>query len=154
MAGSSSALHRGPGGGATGAPSALAASSSICFVVSRSRSEYLRSIRTAISGLPLTMSPKISLPITMRSPSSTISAPAVRGMCSSMAISPKKSPFSSTATTISPWGTRFLMATWPERMMYMSSPSSPSLKRTVPLGKCLRNRAKESFSALIVPGGV
>ena len=100
------------------------------------------------------MSPKISLPITMRSPSSTISAPAVRGIRSSTAISPKKSPFSSTATTISPWGTRFLMATWPERMMYMSSPSSPSLKRTVPLGKCLRNRAKESFSALIVRGGV
>ena len=45
------------------------------------------------------------------------------------------------------------MATWPERMMYMSSPSSPSLKRTVPLGKCFRNRAKVSFSALIVSGG-
>ena len=111
-------------------------------------------MRTPISGFDLTMSPKMSLPITIRSPSSTTSAPAVRGMCSSMAISPKKSPFSSTATTISPWATRFLMATWPERMMYISSPSSPSLKRTVPLLKCLRNLAKESFSALIVPCGV
>src|SRR3990172_199171 len=70
-------------------------------------------------------------------------------MRSRRAISPKKSPFSSTATVVSPWGTRFLIATFPARMMYMSSPSSPSFKRTVPFGKCLRNRAKGSFSGLI-----
>ena len=71
-------------------------------------------------------------------------------MRSSTAISPKKSPFSSTATVISPWATRFLIATRPERMMNMSSPSSPSLKRTVPLGKRLMKRAKASFSAALI----
>jgi hypothetical protein len=92
-------------------------------------------MRTAISGVFLIMSPKTSPPMTTRSPSSTISAAAERGILSRMAISPKKSPFSSTARVTSPWGTRFLMATRPERMMNISSPSSPSLKRTLPLGK-------------------
>ncbi len=95
------------------------------------------------------MSPKISLPITIRSPSSTISAEADRGMRSSTAISPKKSPFSSTARVVSPCGTFFLMATRPDWMMYMSSPSSPSWKRTVPLVKWFRNLAKGFLSALI-----
>ena len=36
--------------------------------------------------------------------------------------------------------------------MYISSPSSPSLKRTVPLVKCLRNLAKGIFSAAIALG--
>ncbi len=126
-----------------------AAICSICFVVSRRRSEYFRSMRTAISGLLLIMSPKRSLPMTMRSPSSSISAPAERGMRSRIAISPKKSPFSRTARVVSPWGTRFLMATFPDWMMYISSPSSPSLNSTVPFLKWFKNLAKGFFSALM-----
>ena len=71
-------------------------------------------------------------------------------MRSSIAISPKKSPFSSMASVVSPSATFFLMATLPDWMMYMSSPSSPSWKRTVPLVKWVRNLAKGFFSAAIV----
>ena len=89
--------------------------------------DCLRSIRTAISGFVLIMSPSVSPPMTMRSPSSIISAVAERGRRSSSAISPKKSPFSRTARVASPPSfTLFLMATLPDWMMNMSSPASPS----------------------------
>ena len=99
-------------------------------------------MRTAISGLALIMSPKVSPLMTIRSPGSTTSAVADRGARSRITISPKKSPFSSTARVVSPSLTFFLMATLPDWMMYMSSPSSPSRKRTWPFSKCVRNFAK------------
>src|SRR5258706_4779669 len=121
-------------------------------LVSRRRIDCLRSMRTAISGLALIMSPNISPLMTMRSPSSTTSAEAERGSRSRMAISPKKSPFSRTASVVSPSFTFFLMATRPDWMMFMSSPSSPSWKRTCPLSKWVRNLANGFFSA--VNGGL
>jgi hypothetical protein len=105
-------------------------------------------MRTAISGLALIMSPKVSPLITIRSPSSTISAVAARGRRSRIDISPKKSPFSRTASVVSPSLIFFLMATRPDWMTNMSSPSSPSWKRTCPFLKCVRNFAKGFFSDL------
>jgi hypothetical protein len=122
---------------------------SICLTISRKRMEYFRSMRKAISGLDLIMSPKVSPEITMRSPPSAISAVAVRGMRSSTAISPKKSPFSRTARVTSLLApVRFLIATRPDWMMYISSPASPSRKRTLPAGKWDRKRANGFFSAI------
>ena len=106
------------------------------------RIEYLRSMRTAISGLDRIISPNVWLLIVMRSAFSTTSASAVRGRRSKMDISPKKSPFSSTVSVVFLFRMFLQIDTLPVWMMYISSPSSPSRKTNWPLVKWLRNLAK------------
>ena len=71
------------------------------FVVSRSRRESLRSIRTAISALCRSISSNVVWLIRTSSQSVFARADAVRGTSSRIDISPKKSPFSRVARIFS-----------------------------------------------------
>gem|GEM_PF-4516400 len=66
----------------------------------------------------------LSIPNSLVSP--TAVAVADRGSRSKRAISPKISPFSSTAMGISPPGVFFVILTRPDWITYIRSPSSPS----------------------------
>ena len=89
-------------------------------------------MRTAISGLSLSIWSKVEPLICSSRVSVSARAEAARGRSSSTDISPKKSPFSSTARTVSLVPTWFRISIFPSWMMYISVPSSPSRKMKSP----------------------
>src|SRR6476661_7106884 len=101
--------------------------------VSRRRRESLRIMRTAISGLPWRRWSKVEPLICSRRRSVRARAEAARGRSSSTDISPKKSPFSSTARICSSSPTWLRISTFPSLMMYISVPRSPSRKTYSPV---------------------
>ncbi len=90
-------------------------------------------MRTAISGLARSIWSKVEPLIDSSVTSLKARAVAVRGRSSRIAISPKKSPFSRTASgTDSPPCTRLEISTLPSCTMNISVPRSPSSKITSP----------------------
>src|SRR3990172_1901020 len=96
--------------------------------------------RMAISTFPRIRLSNVFRSIASSSLASTASADADRGLSFNIAISPRNSPFSSTARVFSTPRIRLLIFTLPAWMMYISSPLSPSWNRTVPAGNFLPNR--------------
>ena len=122
------------------------------WLARRMRSERMRIIRRAKSGLEMSIWSKSFSFSTSSFVGSTATAVADRGLRSMRAISPKRSPVWSVVRVFAAEGPVALrISTRPWVITYISAPSSPSWKITASAPKSFRCRSKVPLSIFISP---